>query len=171
MKCLLDGREVPAHAFTVQSLNFGQPWPAPAQPLSYSIQIEGPELVVKMNAELKRAKEEEIADLPFQHPGEVPEIDQWEEAGYPLVGELLAKHPRILEGVLRWLAMETLERILPHDPGSQPYVINNVERITVLDGMVLLDGRAYDRKPTPMGQTGDSHNDLAAHKEVAGRLT
>src|SRR5262249_5329458 len=111
--------------------------------------VEGPEFLDRAKAEFERAREEERADAPFHHRGEVPELDRWEDLGYPPVEEIFARHPAALGDLVHWLGMETLDRILPYDEGHVRDVVNSLDRVTVADGVVRLEGRAYEKVSHP----------------------
>lgn len=145
MKCLVEGHEVPASFLARQPMNFNQPWPQPARALRYQIIVHGHDFLDMMQVEFERAKEEEIADAPFYQPGEVPELDRWKELGFPPAEELFAQHPKVLEGVVHWMGMETLDRILPDSNDCFQYVLNSLDRVTVVNGTVYLEGRAYEK--------------------------
>lgn len=148
MKCFVEEHEVPAGLLARQPMNFNQPWPLPARPARYRILMEGSDFLDTAKPEFERAKQEEVADAPFHGPGESPELDRWQELGYPSIDDLLAHHPKVLEGLVGWMGAEILDRILPGPADSFRYVLNSLDRVSVANGLVCLEGQAYERVAT-----------------------
>jgi hypothetical protein len=144
MKCLVNGREVPAAALARQELNFSQPWPPPATPVPYQISVELGEFVRRFGDLYEQCAREEKADIPYHQIGEVPVLDRWQELGYPPLDNLLVQEPVVLEGLIKWFGQEALDQILPAPGEESPtFLINTVDQVRVGDGHVRIEGKAY----------------------------
>jgi hypothetical protein len=148
MQCLVDGCEVPASALARQVLNFGQPWPEPAVPLPYRLTLEGRDFGERFRDVYQRSANEEAADIPNHKPGEIPVLDRWQELGYPPLEELFRREPALLARLIEWFDGEALDQVVPAPEGQVPqFVINSLQRATVAEGRVCLEGRAYRQPP------------------------
>jgi hypothetical protein len=126
-------------------MNFGQPLPAPARPVSYQVSVPCEEFVQRLEECCEKRSQEERADATYRSPGEFPVLDRWQELGYPPLGDLLAKEPAVAEGLIKdWLGQEVLDRLVPGPEHGLPgFLVNTIDRVTVSGGHVRIEGIAY----------------------------
>jgi len=144
MQCSVSGCKVSADSLARQAMNFGQPWPSPAVPVAYRITIEVEEFIKRFKDLYEQAAQEERADIPYHQLGEVPVLDRWQALNYPPLEVLLDQEPALVEGLIQWLDLETLDRLLPGPATGLPrFLVNTIDRAAIVNGWIRIEGRAY----------------------------
>jgi hypothetical protein len=145
MYCWVNGQEVPCHYLARRELNFSQPFPAPAPPLPYRISVAVEEFIKRLGDTYEEYARQDLADTPYREAGKCPVLDRWQELGYPPLEDLAAREPAVLEGLVKdWLDLEALDQLIPGpEEGLAQFLVNTIDRVTVSNGRILIEGQAF----------------------------
>jgi hypothetical protein len=101
--------------------------------------------ISKLQDYYERYAVEEVSDAPTHEAHEFPVLDRWQALGYPPLRDLWAKEPELLEKLVKdWFNQDVLDRIIPGPAAGLPkFLVNSIDRVTVSNGNIRIEGKAY----------------------------
>jgi hypothetical protein len=145
MRCFVNGLEVARTVLARRAMNFTQRFPEPATPVVYQLSLGTDEFLAQVGGLYQQFARDEQADAPYQTRGEFPELDRWQDLAYPPLEDLLVREPELVEGLVKEdFSQELLDRLIPGPESGLPRVlVNTIDRVTIADGAVVIEGQAY----------------------------
>jgi hypothetical protein len=72
-------------------------------------------------------------------------LDWADSSDRPPLGDLLVQEPGLVENLVKdWVNQDVLDRIIPGpEVGVPKFLVNSIDRVTVSNGHIELEGKAY----------------------------
>lgn len=145
MNAFIDDQPIAPETITVRVLKFGKPV-AGWRTVGCRVAFSHAELVQAFDAFYRQYAAEDVEE---QDPAVGDAARQLRALHWPPLSEVASKHPRLLEGFLvqEELVYHALSTLFSQVPMSElpPYLINEIDAVSVADGEIRFAGAAVVR--------------------------
>lgn len=145
MKFKIDDKYIDREHIGVPAMNYGQMWRYEKfDRVNYEIVISKEGFFEKTSEWFKEFRYEVIEDSGISHRGEFPVYDNYEDAGFPGLTEMMDTKQQLLSELILFHDFDLLTLLCEHTtaPEGELYLLNSLEEVEINE-YITLKGIAF----------------------------